>query len=91
MGWRDESLQSSVTCLLEEEMELRVGVGVQSDFKQRHEDVVQQLLKVVNDPRGLVDIIQPRQLQHTTKVRHIAKHQRDNMSVMVHLHYLLII
>ena len=36
-------------CLFQEQVELGVGVGVQSDLKQRHKDVVQQLLKVVDD------------------------------------------
>ena len=36
-------------CLFEEEVELGVGVGVQGDLEQRHKDVVQQLLEVVND------------------------------------------
>ena len=52
------------TCLLEEKVELGMGVRVQRDFKQRHKDVVQQLLKVVDDAGGLVHIIQPRQLHH---------------------------
>ena len=43
-------------------MELGVGGGVHSHFKERHEDVLQQLLEVVNDALGFVDIVQPRHL-----------------------------
>lgn len=56
------------TYLLEEEVQLRVGVGVQRDFEQRHEDVVQQLLKVVDDPGRLVHVVQPWQLQMVTVI-----------------------
>ena len=44
-------------------MELRVGVGVDSDLKQRREDVVQQLLKVVHQALRAVDVVQARDLR----------------------------
>ena len=47
-------------------MELRVAVGVPSHLKQGVEDVVQQLLKVLNDALLLVHIVQARQLQHSS-------------------------
>ena len=43
-------------------MQLGVGVGVPSDLKEGVEDVVQQLLKVLNDALLLVHIVQPWQL-----------------------------
>jgi len=49
--------------ILEEQVQLGVRVGVLSDFKQRLEDVVQQLLKVFYDALLLVHIVQPWQLQ----------------------------
>ena len=45
-----------------------MGVGVFGDLKQRLEDVVQQLLKVLNNALLLVHIVQPRQLQATIQV-----------------------
>ena len=47
---------------LEEEVQLRVGVGVLGHFKQWVEYVVQQLLKVLNDALLLVNVVQPWQL-----------------------------
>jgi len=38
-------------------VQLRVGVGVDGDLKERREDVVQQLLKVVDQALRLVDVI----------------------------------
>ncbi len=54
----------SLAYVLEEEVQLGVGVGVLGDFKQGLEDVVQQLLKVFYDALLLVHIVQPWQLQH---------------------------
>lgn len=48
--------------LLEEEVQLGVRVGVDSDLEQRREDVVKQLLKVVHQALRLVDVVQPRNL-----------------------------
>lgn len=48
--------------VLEEEVQLGVGVGVPSDLKEGVKDVVQQLLKVLNDALLLVHIVQPWQL-----------------------------
>ena len=53
----------SLAYVLEEEVQLGVGVGVLGDFKQGLEDVVQQLLKVFYDALLLVHIVQPWQLQ----------------------------
>ena len=47
---------------LEEEVQLRVGVGILGHFKQWVEYVVQQLLKVLNDALLLVNVVQPWQL-----------------------------
>ena len=49
--------------LLQEEVELGVGRRVDRDLKQWREDVVQQLLKVLDDPLRLVDVVQARDLQ----------------------------
>ena len=38
---------------------------VDCDLEQRREDVVQQLLKVLDDPLRLVDVVQARDLQKT--------------------------
>lgn len=54
----------SLAYVLEEQVQLGVGVGVLGDFKQGLEDVVQQLLKVFYDALLLVHIVQPWQLQH---------------------------
>ena len=62
------SLQPLHQCwayILEEEVQLGVGVGIPGDLKEGVEDIVQQLLKVLNDALLLVHIIQPGQL-HTT-------------------------
>jgi len=53
----------SLAYVLEEQVQLGVGVGVLGDFKQGLEDVVQQLLKVFYDALLLVHIVQPGQLQ----------------------------
>ena len=55
--------QARATYILQEEMELGVAVGVLGHLKQGVEDVVQQLLKVLNDALLLVHIVQPWQLQ----------------------------
>ena len=57
--------------ILEEEVQLRVGVGVLGHFKEWLEDVVQQLLKVLNDPLLLVHIVQPWQLRPGTQLSHL--------------------
>ncbi len=49
--------------LLQEEVELRVGRRVDRDLKQRRKDVVQQLLKILDDALRLVDVVQARHLQ----------------------------
>ena len=54
----------SLAYVLEEQVQLGVGVGVLGDFEQGLEDVVQQLLKVFYDALLLVHIVQPWQLQH---------------------------
>ena len=54
----------SLAYVLEEQVQLGVGVGVLGDFEQGLEDVVQQLLKVFYDALLLVNIVQPWQLQH---------------------------
>jgi len=43
-------------------VQLGVGVGVHTDFKEGDEDVLQQLLEVLDDALGLVDVVQPRNL-----------------------------
>ena len=53
--------------ILEEQVQLGVRVGVLGDFKQRLEDVVQQLLKVFYDALLLVHIVQPWQLQRMAR------------------------
>lgn len=53
----------SETYILQEQVQLRVGVGVPGDFKQGVEDVVQQLLEVLNNALLLVHIVQTWQLQ----------------------------
>lgn len=52
----------------QEEVQLRVRVGVDGDLEERLENVLQQLLKVFNDALRPVDVVQPRDLQPTTKV-----------------------
>ena len=54
--------------VLQEEVQLRVGVGVPGDFKQGVEDVVQQLLEVLNDALLLVHVVQTWQLQQSKTV-----------------------
>lgn len=51
-----------VSHLLEEEVELGVGVGVDGDLEEGREDVVQQLLKIVDQALRLVDVVQSRDL-----------------------------
>ena len=47
----------------QKEMELWVCVGIYSDLKQGDENILQQLLKILNDALGLVDVVQPWNLQ----------------------------
>ena len=44
-------------------MELRVGVGIHGDLKERLENVFQELLEIFNDALRLVDIVKSRNLQ----------------------------
>lgn len=62
-SWQQHSCRAYI---LEEEVQLGVGVGVPGDLKEGVEDVVQQLLKVLNDALLLVHTVQPGQL-HTTQ------------------------
>ena len=48
-------------------MQLGVAVGIPGHLKQGVEDVVQQLLKILNDALLLVHIVQAWQLQCTTQ------------------------
>ena len=47
----------------EEEVELGVAVRVAGNLKQWVEDVIQQLLKIVDEPLLLVHIVEPGNLQ----------------------------
>lgn len=48
-------------------MQLWVGGGVHRDLEQRRKDVVQQLLKVVQQPLLLVHVVQPRDLRYNVR------------------------
>ena len=56
--------------ILEEEVQLGTGVGVPRDLKEGVEDVVQQLLKVLDDALLLVHIVQPWQLHPLHHLNH---------------------
>ena len=45
-------------------MKLAVRVRIHSDFKERNKDVLEQLLEILNNALGFVDVIEPWNLQH---------------------------